>query len=480
MLSTTAPTQSLTAAEKRMMLAELLRKKAAATRTFPLSFAQRRLWFLHQLAPASIAYNAPLSARFTGPLDVEALERSFAALVRRHESLRTTFRIGPQNEPIQVVSAHLPLTLPVFDLEYLPEEQRVGAARQWAYDEARQLFDLTKGPLLRAKLLRLGTDDHVVIVTMHHIVSDGWSLGVLLRDLIEFYTATIEGRSHSLADLSVQYGDFATWQQEWLQNETLDEQLRYWKEALAGAPEALELPTDMPRPCVQNFAGAQLQWELPLTLVDAVRNCSQQQQCTPFMTFLASWQALLHRYTGQDDICVGTPIANRNRAELEGLIGFFVNTLAMRGDLSGDPSFSELLAQVRQTALEAYAHQDLPFERLVEELQPHRNLSRSPLCQVLFVYQNSPLPTMAAGGMTIEPWEVHPGTSKFDLSLFLVEREDRIQVLLEFATDLFERTTAELLGDHWQRLLAAAVERPDLRLSELPLLSEAQERQLLV
>ncbi|HEX8349346.1 MAG TPA: condensation domain-containing protein, partial [Hymenobacter sp.] len=343
-----------------------------------LSFAQARLWFLEQLEPGSGAYNIPAAVRLTGSLDVATLEQSLNEIVQRHEALRTTFRMV-SGETIQVIAPVKALTLQLVDLRDLPEATQEASVERLATESAQQPFDLAIGPLLRAKLLHLNEAEHVLLLTMHHIVSDGWSMGVMIRELAALYEAFSTGKPSPLPQLPIQYADFAHWQRQWLQGEVLAAQLSYWQQQLAGAQTVLELPTDRPRPTVQTFRGATQFLALPEPLSQKLKSLSQRSGVTLFMTILAAFQTLLYRYTGQEDICIGSPIANRNRSETEGLIGFFVNTLVLRTDMSENPSFQELLGRVREVALGAYAHQDLPFEQLVEALQPERNLSHHPL-----------------------------------------------------------------------------------------------------
>ncbi|MFB3092706.1 MAG: condensation domain-containing protein, partial [Dehalococcoidia bacterium] len=354
----------------------------------PLSFAQQRLWFLEQWEPNSSIYNVPVALRLTGPLNVAALEQSLNEISRRHEALRTTFSVV-DGQPAQVIAPKLNLTLPVLDLRELTEIERDAEVQRLVVEEAQAPFDLAQGPLLRASLLRLGQEEHVLMLTMHHVVSDGWSLNVLFRETTTLYQAFSTGEPSPLPEIPIQYADFALWQRQWLQGEELESQLAYWKEQLDGIPPVLELPTDRPRPAVETFRGAQQFLLLPDALTRSLKALSQREEVTLFMTLLAAFQTLLHRYTGQDDILVGFPIANRNRAEIEGLIGFFVNTLVLRTDLSGEPTFRELLGRVREVALDAYTHQDLPFEKLVAELHPERDISRNPLFQVIFQLFNT-------------------------------------------------------------------------------------------
>jgi amino acid adenylation domain-containing protein/non-ribosomal peptide synthase protein (TIGR01720 family) len=450
----------------------------------PLSFAQQRLWFLDQLEPGSPLYNVPDVQRITGPLNVAALERSLNEIVRRHEVLRTTFpTIG--GKPIQVIAPELTISLTKDDLSDLPEAEREAAVFRRATLEAQQPFDLATGPLLRAALLRLGEQDHVALLTMHHVVSDGWSTVVLTQELSALYQAYCAGQPSPLPELPIQYADFARWQRNWLQGEVLETQLAYWKEQLSGSPPVLELPTDRPRPAVQGYRGNHTSFTLPEDLIKQIKALCQQEGVTLFMALLAAFQTLLYRYSGQEDISVGTPIANRNRAEIEGLVGFFVNTLVLRTDLSGDPSFRDLLKQVRQVALGAYAHQDVPFEMVVDALEPKRNLSYSPLFQVMFALQNMPATSaqpISDTGLTLSPVEVHSGTAKFDLILTLAEQEETNQVIgiFEYNADLFQPATIERMATHFQTLLESILAEPEGPISRLPLLPSNQLHQLLV
>jgi hypothetical protein len=344
---------------------------------FPASFAQQRLWFLEQLAPGLPVYNIPGAVRIRGVLDPAVLERSLNEIVRRHEVLRTTFT-EMEGEPVQVIRPVLELTLPVEDLSGLPVAEREAEAQRRVAAEAARPFDITEGPLIRAKLLRLSSDEHVLVVTMHHVVSDGWSMGVFVRELAMLWEAYAHGRPSPLADLPIQYADFAVWQREHLQGEELDAQMGYWKERLAGAPALLELPTDRPRPTVQTFVGAKIVRTLPADLAERLKSLAREEDASLFMMLLAAFYVLLYRTTGQDDLVVGAPIANRNRPELEGLIGFFVNTLVLRTELSGNPTFREILRRVRETTLGAYAHEDLPFESVTSAIpRSFRSPSRS-------------------------------------------------------------------------------------------------------
>src|SRR5215218_7955956 len=362
------------------------RPRAAGENAFPLSFAQQRLWFLDRMGPGSPLYNIPAAFAMTGPLDAPALEAALREVVRRHEALRTTFADRSEG-PVQVIHRQGDLPFAAADLRALPAGERRAEAWRRAVGEARRPFDLERGPLLRALLLRMSEEEHLVVLTIHHIVSDGWSMGVLVREIAALYPAFAAGRAPRLPELPIQYADFSLWQREWLRGGALDAQLGFWRQRLAGAPAVLELPADHPRPAVQTVRGGQAPVRLAPELVAALRETARKEGGTLFMVILAAFELLLQRYTGQDELLIGTPIANRNRPDVEGLIGFFVNTLVMRGDLRGEPALSELLARVRETALAAYAHQDLPFERLIEELQPRRDLSRPPLVQVMAALQ---------------------------------------------------------------------------------------------
>ena len=445
----------------------------------PLSFAQQRLWFINQLEPGSSVYNFPAAVRLKGPLNVKALKQSLDELVKRHEALRTTFAIV-DGRPVQVIAPLLTLTLPIVDLRELPESERESEVQRLARNEAQRPFDLAEGPLVRTTVLRLGDSEHVGLLTMHHIVSDGWSTGILIREMAVLYDAFCSDRPALLPELPIQYADFAHWQRLSFAGDVLETQLAYWKQQLLGAPPLLELPTDHPRSAVQTFHGAHQSILLPKTLGDGLKALSRHEGVTLFMTLLAAFTILLHGYTNQDDVVVGTPTANRNRLEIEGLIGFFVNTLVLRTDLSDNPSFRDLLRRVREVCLGAYAHQDLPFERLVEELHPTRDLSRNPLFQVMFVLQNGSLQPVEVSGLSLSPVEVDNGTTHFDLTLHIVDTEQGIVGTLAYNTDLFEAVTIKRMLGHFQTLLAAVAVTPERCVSDLPLLSEAEREQLLV
>ncbi|HXO22566.1 MAG TPA: amino acid adenylation domain-containing protein [Thermoanaerobaculia bacterium] len=442
----------------------------------PASFAQARLWFLEQLGIGGAAYNLPAGLRLTGSLDPAALAAALAAIVRRHECLRTTFA-AVEGRVIQVVAPPSALPLPIVDLSGLPGLE--GEASKIAGEAAKVPFDLTRGPLLRTALLALGDGEHVLLLTMHHIVSDGWSMGVFLRELAAFYEGFAENRPPTILELPLQYADFARWQREWLRGDVLAAQLGYWRERLAGAPALLELPADRPRPAVASSRGARAILQVSAERTAALRDLGRQQGATLFMELLAAFQALLARTSGQDDVLVGTPIANRTRAETEGLIGFFVNTLVLRADLSGGPGFGDLLQQVRETTLGAYAHQDLPFEKLVEELRPERALSHSPLFQAMLTLQNAPLPAPRVAGLAMIPFEVAGDGAKFDLTLRFVEAEGGgLTGQLEYARDLFDAPTMARFLGRLEALLAAAVADPRRPLAEIVLLGAGERHQV--
>ena len=430
-----------------------------------LSFAQQRLWFLDQLAPGS-AYNMSGMIRLDGALDTAALARALGGIVARHEVLRTTFA-SRGGRPVQVIAPSLRLALPIIDVG--SRDQALGLAA----DAGRRPFDLARGPLFDAALFRLGPREHWLLLSMHHIVSDLWSVALFMEELAALYG----GRE--LPPLRVQYADFAAWQRAWLAGGVLDQQLAYWRRQLAGASPRLALPTDLPRPPVLGSRGATRTFHLSGELQRSLEALGREQSATLFMTLLAAFQVLLHRYSRQDDIVVGAPVANRNRPELEGLIGFFVNTLALRTDLSGNPTFRELLGRVRQVAVGAYGHQDLPFEHLVEELQPKRDLSHTPVFQVMFGLEDAP-PAPALAGLEHSLVNLDSGTAKVDLTLVVEHRPDGLAAALEYNTDLFEAATIERMSGHLQRLLAEVAADPGCRIDELPLLGDAERRRVLV
>ena len=453
------------------------RSEAVEAVVVEASFAQQRLWFLDRLDPESTSYNLPLVLRLSGELDVAALERALSRLVERHEALRTTFT-EREGEVFQVVRPAEPVSLALLDLSRHEEAEL--EAQRLATAEVGRRFDLASGPLFRACLLRLGQAKHLLVLTLHHIVGDGWSMRVVRRDLTELYSAAVSDRREALPELPVQYADFAVWQHEWLRGERLDQLLSYWRERLAFAPERLELPTDRPAPPVQTYRGAHRRRLLSAALAQRLKERALEEDSSLFMLLLAAFSALLGRYSGAEDLVVAAPVANRTRAELEELVGFFVNTLALRIDLGGDPRFRELVARVRQTALEAYEHEELPFEQLIAALNPRRQLSHAPLAQVLFSLQAAGGGEVRFANLAASNVNLERGTAKLDLSLIMSETDEGLLASFEYATDLFEAVTVERMLGHLETLLEAVAADPQLRLSELPLLTESERSQVLV
>ncbi|MEH2001258.1 MAG: amino acid adenylation domain-containing protein [Nostoc sp.] len=454
----------------------LLREKNAQ---LPLSFAQTRLWFLDQLKPNSGFYNIPVTLRLVGTLNQVALEQSLQEIIHRHEALRTNF-ITVDGKPSQIIHTQTNWTVSVVDWKHLSTSEQEIAAQQLAQQQAIQPFNLASEALIRATLVVLNETEYVLGVCMHHIVSDGWSMDVFVQELAALYDAYSQDHLSPLAPLPIQYADFAIWQRKWLQGDVLQSQLSYWQQQLKDAPALLPLPTDRPRPAVQTFAGVYQKFALSVELTDKLVKLSQEQGCTFFMTLLAAYDTLLYRYTGQADILVGTPIANRDRSEIEGLIGFFVNTLVMRTNLAGNPTFSELLNRVREMAMDAYSHQDLPFEMLVEALQPERDLSHTPLFQVAFSLQNAPMQQVKLAGLTVSPLVVQGTTAKFDLGLLIENTTTGLVGWWEYNTDLFDGSTIEQMTGHFVTLLESVVANPQQQISQLPMLTEYEQQQLLV
>jgi amino acid adenylation domain-containing protein/non-ribosomal peptide synthase protein (TIGR01720 family) len=446
--------------------------------SLPLSYAQQRLWFIDQLEPGGTSYNVYGAVEIEGPLDPEQLKRSLQEIVRRHESLRTRF-ISADGGPQQVIDVEPGIGLPVVDLSSLPANEREPETRRLVQSALLEPFDLTTGPLLRVKLLRLEEQRHVLLLVMHHIISDGWSVGLLEHEVSALYGAFVAGQPSPLPELPIQYADFSVWQKKYLNSEVLEKKLEYWKQQLAGL-ETLELPTDRPRPVVKTTNGASIALNLPADLTGQLRDLARQEATTLYMLLLAACQVLLFRYTDQADVAVGSPVAGRTRSETESLIGCFINTLVLRTDLSGDPAFTQLMRRIKEVTLDAFAHQDVPFEKLVETLQPERNLARTPLFQVLFVLQNAPRSDLQFGAAKVRPLAVETSTTKFDLTLVLGETPSGIAGLLQYNTDLFDAATVERMAAHYQTLLAGIVSGPERNISELPLLGEAESRQLLV
>ncbi len=447
-------------------------------RDLPLSFAQERLWFLDQLEPGSATYNVSAVLALSGALDTRALVAAWGEILRRHEALRTAFA-PVAGVPVQRIAPPAAVSVPVVDLAALGSGLRQAVADRLASEEIRRPFDLARGPLVRLTLLRLACDEHRAVLVMHHIVADGWSMGVLVRELTTLYAAFLQGASSPLPELRVQYADYAVWQRGRLQGEVLEAQLAWWRDELAGALPLLELPFDHP-PAAGGRPAGLVSLHLPAEPAAALGAFGRQSGATLFMTLLAGWSAVLSRSTAQEDVLVGSPIANRTRAETEDLIGFFVNTLVLRTNLSGDPEFAEVVARVRHATLGAYDHQELPFERLVEDLQPERHLAHTPLFQVLFVLQNTPRTALELPGLRLELRSSPPEAAKFDLTLALEQRDEGLTAVLEYHRDRFDAATGTRFLEHWRNLLDGAVADPQARISELPLLSDAERRQVLI
>jgi amino acid adenylation domain-containing protein/FkbM family methyltransferase len=450
------------------------------TESWPLSFAQERLWFLEQLMPGSAMYLMPLAVRLVGALKVEALEQTISEIVRRHEVLRTSFPVL-DGLPRQLISPAQPLLLPLHSLAHLPAQERESEVRRRINAEARTPFDLSVGPLLRVSLLHLAEDEHVVLLTMHHIISDGWSMSVLIREVSALYESYSRGEASPLPELAVQYADFAVWQRGWLSGEVLERQMGYWREQLGGELPVLELPADHPRSAKESWRGESVSFEVRAELTARLREVSREHGVTMFMLLLAAWQVLLSRYSGQEDICVGTPIANRNRAETEGLIGFFVNTLVMRTDLSGNPTFGELLERVREVCLGAYGHQDVPFEKLVEELEPEREMGRTPLFQTMMVMQNAPEERMEMSGVAMREEASDGEVAKFDVLMTVVEMGGGLRGAVQYAAEMYSEARMGRMVRHLEEILREVGRGGGReRIGELGLMGEGEREQILV
>lgn len=472
--------------EQRALLIVRLRKKAGArasqcsslrTRSvpreqdMPLSFAQQRLWFLDQLEPGNPVYNLSVALRVNGLLDIAALEFSVNEILRRHEVLRTTF-VSVNGRPAQVIFPSLKLPLPLIDLREMSADLRESEVQEIVAAQGRQPFDLSRGPMLRVSAMKLAEQEHAITLTMHHIISDAWSMGVLVNEVAILYDVFSTGKANPLKELPIQYADFAVWQCDWMQGEVLKEQLDFWKQALAGAAAVLELPADFPRPEAQSFQGARQSLVVSKELTDSLKELSRRTGVTLFMTLLAAFQTLLYRYTGQGDILVGTPVANRNREEIEKLIGCFANTLVLRTKLSNNPTFSELLQRVREVALGAYAHQDLPFEKLVESLRPERKLSHHPLFQVCFDFHKGTMKPMTLPGLTLVPIQIENATAKFDLVLEMYDTENRLEGTLEYNSELFSPARISSMLGHFTDLLGEICMHPNWRLLDFPMIAD--------
>ena len=445
----------------------------------PLSFAQERLWFIEQFTPQNFAYNIPVALRIEGFLDTGVLEQSLQEIIRRHQTLRSKFNIN-EGQPIQITFPDFNLLIHRVSLESIEKDKHQSLTMQMALEESQVPFNLMQDSLIRAKLICLSAQEHVLLLTMHHVIADGWSLGVLIEELAALYEAFSIGQPSPLPTLPIQYGDFAVWQRQQLQGEILDLKLDYWKQKLDGASPVLDLPTDRPRPAMQTFKGAKIPLNLSKTLLEDLKSLSQQRGVTLFITLLAAFKVLLYRYTGQEDILVGSPVAGRNQSEAENLIGFFINMLVLRTDLSGNPTFSDYLNRLRETVLEAYNYQEVPFEKLVETLKLNRDLSYSPIFQVMFALQNTPMPSLEFSDLTLSPLPIDNGTAKFDLTLDLSETPDGIEGFIEYNTDLFDADTIDRMGGHFQTLLEGIIVKPDQCICDLPLLTKAERHQLLV
>jgi alpha-ketoglutarate-dependent taurine dioxygenase/acyl carrier protein len=452
-------------------------KRVSREGNLPLSFAQQRLRFLDQLAPGNTAYNIQVAVGLTGALDHLALEKTLNEIIRRHEALRTTFGFR-EGLPVQIITSEYAISLPPFDISVEPTGEREAAVKRLYAEEGRRAFDLGKLPLLRFRLLKLAEAEHVLLLTMHHIISDGWSMGVITREVASLYEAFTTGQPSPLPELAVQYPDFAHWQRERLQGEVLESQLAYWKSQLGQQLPTLELPTDRPRPAVQSFRGERRLFTLPAELSESLKSFSRREGVTLYMLMLAAFKALLYRYRAQEDIVVGTDIANRNRGEIEHLIGFFANQLVLRTDVSGNPTFRELLRRVREVTLGAYAHQDTPFDRLVQELHPDRDLSRNPLFQVMFIFQNNPMPALEIGNLAIEHLEMTEETTVFDLSLALSQTaQGEISGSVRYSTDLFDVSTIERMIGHYETVLRSVVADGETHLNSLDIFTEVEKKQ---
>lgn len=434
----------------------------------PLSFVQQRLWFLDQLEPGSSLYNINRALRLRGPLDLAKLERALQMIAARHEALRTTF-VAPDGRPVQIIKPSVTVPFQLQDLRSTPSAAREEEAQRLIRIEAEKPFDLSRGPLLRVTALRLAEEEHVLLLSIHHIISDAWAIKIFFQELSAFYQN--QGREESLTELRIQYAEFAQWQRNWLDGEVLQQQLAYWKKQLEGAPSSLELPTDYPRPANPTFRGAQTSIALPASLTELLRDLSRREGVTLFMTLICVFQILLGLYSGQDDVLVGMPVAGRSLIETEGLIGCFVNTLVLRGNLSGNPTFRELIKRTREAALGAYTHQEAPFEKLVEKLRPERSLSRSPLFQVMFVLQDETKPELILPGLQVSSMPVETATAKFDLALSVIERVKGLDLCLSFSTDLFDPASITLMLEDFRLLLETIVADPAQHLSDLPTLS---------
>ncbi|HEV2471689.1 MAG TPA: condensation domain-containing protein, partial [Chthonomonadales bacterium] len=446
--------------------------------TGPLSYGQLRLWLLERLAPGGHAYHIPRVLRLLGDLDVDAMQRAIAAVVERHEVLRTIY-LATDDEPLQSPTAKPNLALPLTDLSHLPAGQQEVAWRDLVDKEIEEPFQLDRDAMLRAAIIRLAEKEHLLVLVMHHIASDGWSMGILFRELAALYGAFLSGGANPLEPLPIQYADYAAWQRSGQQAEAHSRSLDYWKERLAGGVPQLQLPFDRPRPPIETHNGAVARKLLPLSVMNAAGELSRASGATMFMTLLAAYQAVLYRFSDQEDFVVGTPVAGRTRTETEGLIGFFINTLPLRSEVRGNISFRALLERVKESALAGFARQEAPYEKLVSELNPERDLGVNPIFQVMFSVQNIPKRLWRLPGLEVEPLDMDSGAAKLDLSLTAVETAEGLRIGLTYNCDLFEAATAERIVNGFARLLEAAVASPDAPISDLPVMSEAEQQVLL-
>jgi NRPS condensation-like uncharacterized protein len=453
-------------------------RRASREAPLPLSFAQQRLWFLHQLDRRDPSYNMPHAFSLSGPLDVAVLVRTLNEITRRQEALRTSFPVT-EGKPFQVISPAQPAALSTVDLRELSAQASASEVERLAAADARHPFNLESGPLMRSTLLKLADEEHILLFTMHHIISDGWSITILIQEVKALYKSFSEGSESTLPELPLQYADFAQWQRQWLEGEELESQLAYWKKQLKGIPARLELPTDRQRPKAQTNRGEQQNFVVSREMTKDLKAFSQREGVTLFMTLLAAFQTLLHRSTGQEDIVVGTPVAGRNQVETEHLIGFFINTLALRTDLSGNPTFRELLGRVREMTLSAYVNQDIPFEKIVEEIRPERSLSYAPIFQVLFALHNVPASTLEVSGLTLKYVTSSHKTTKFELALYMDEIDGEIFSLFQYSADLFEPSTIYRMQQQFVVLLESILEDSGRRLSNLQISTPAERRQLM-
>src|ERR1700733_10874935 len=474
-LSKRSAQQQTDAGQESIRAALVVQSRSAV---LPLSHAQERLWMLEQLGLPGGTYTIRAAVRLEGVLEVASLEATLSAIVGRHESLRTRFG-SVDGVPYQVIDPAVPVVLDLMDLSELEGGEQEGEVARLAQESVARRFDLEAGPLLRVELLRLGSAEHVVLLSMHHIVSDGWSMGVLIEEIGRLYAGYASGIPVELKPLTVQYPDYALWQRNWLKDEVLEVQKAYWRKQMEGASQVLELPTDHVRPMVQSYRGAHHPVALSKELSTTLEQLARAEGATLFMVLLSAFQVLLSRWSGQEDVVGGSPMSRRTQAETEGLIGFFVNTLALRAEISGEHSFRTLLGQVRERTLSAYEHQDLPFEQVVEMLEPERDMSRQPVFQVMFVLQNAPRGVLELPGLKLSVMGGEQATAKFDLELSVSATEEGLRGSLEYATDLFEAATMKRFVEQYERVLSAVAANPEQKVGEIEILSAEERTQLL-